>query len=218
MAEIEFSDANKKPAKRKRKRTSTGTEVALSKTKRKRSEDGPKSKYDVVDRDLIKQAKKDGDSLDEFEASIERLVRDRPQIREDEQFKVYYTMFKSVKKLSRKAARTAMVSPTGRNIYPLIQLYNQLRDLVADIRALKNITELTYQIDEDVLVPYTQQTSAIFMEYYQSVRDLMNKDIPQDKLERNTSELKKITKQSGVSLQAAYATALQKTNFVLADQ
>lgn len=206
MAEVEFTSMKSK-----------GT--SLTPIKKKKKKDGETtSKYNVVDKDLIKKVKKDGDSLDEFEASIERLVRDRPQIREDEQFKVYYTMFKSVKKLSRKAAKTAMVSPTGRNIYPLIQLYNQLRDLVADIRALKNITELTYQIDEDVLVPYTQQTSAIFMEYYQSVRDLMNKDVPQEKLERNTTELKKITKQSGVSLQAAYATALQKTNYVLADQ
>ncbi len=46
----------------------------------------------------------------------------------------------------------------------------------------------------------------------------MNKDVPQEKIERNTVELKKITKQSGVALQAAYATALQKTNYVLADQ
>lgn len=211
MAELEFSDIGKKPKK------------ALSikkpkKKKKKKDDDGPKSKYNVVDRDLIKQVKKDGDSLDAFEDSIERLVSERPQIREDEQFQVYYTMFKSVKKLSRKASKTAMASPTGRNIYPLIQLYNQLRDLVADIRALKNITELTYQIDEDVLVPYTQQTAAIFMEYFQSVRDLMNKDVPQEKIERNTVELKKITKQSGVALQAAYATALQKTNYVLADQ
>lgn len=211
MAELEFSDIGKKPKK------------ALSikkpkKKKKKKDDDGPKSKYNVVDKDLIKQVKKDGDSLDAFEDSIERLVSERPQIREDEQFQVYYTMFKSVKKLSRKASKTAMASPTGRNIYPLIQLYNQLRDLVADIRALKNITELTYQIDEDVLVPYTQQTAAIFMEYFQSVRDLMNKDVPQEKIERNTVELKKITKQSGVALQAAYATALQKTNYVLADQ
>lgn len=211
MAELEFSDIGKKPKK------------ALSikkpkKKKKKKDDDGPKSKYNVVDRDLLKQVKKDGDSLDAFEDSIERLVSERPQIREDEQFQVYYTMFKSVKKLSRKASKTAMASPTGRNIYPLIQLYNQLRDLVADIRALKNITELTYQIDEDVLVPYTQQTAAIFMEYFQSVRDLMNKDVPQEKIERNTVELKKITKQSGVALQAAYATALQKTNYVLADQ
>lgn len=211
MAELEFSDIGKK------------TKKALSikkpkKKKKKKDDDGPKSKYNVVDRDLLKQVKKDGDSLDAFEDSIERLVSERPQIREDEQFQVYYTMFKSVKKLSRKASKTAMASPTGRNIYPLIQLYNQLRDLVADIRALKNITELTYQIDEDVLVPYTQQTAAIFMEYFQSVRDLMNKDVPQEKIERNTVELKKITKQSGVALQAAYATALQKTNYVLADQ
>lgn len=207
MAEVEFTNMKSK-----------GTGLSPLKKKKKRKDGESSSKYNVVDKDLIKKVKKDGDSLDEFEASIERIVADRPQIREDEQFKVYYTMFKSVKKLSRKAAKTAMVSPTGRNIYPLIQLYNQLRDLVADIRALKNITELTYQIDDDVLVPYTQQTSAIFMEYYQSVRDLMNKDVPQEKLERNTTELKKITKQSGVSLQAAYATALQKTNYVLADQ
>ena len=207
MAEVEFTNMKSK-----------GTGLSPLKKKKKRKDGESSSKYNVVDKDLIKKVKKDGDSLDEFEASIERIVADRPQIREDEQFTVYYTMFKSVKKLSRKAAKTAMVSPTGRNIYPLIQLYNQLRDLVADIRALKNITELTYQIDDDVLVPYTQQTSAIFMEYYQSVRDLMNKDVPQEKLERNTTELKKITKQSGVSLQAAYATALQKTNYVLADQ
>ena len=209
MAELEFSDIGKPKSLSIKK---------PKKKKKKKDDEGPKSKYNVVDKDLIKQVKKDGDSLDAFEDSIERLVNERPQIREDEQFQVYYTMFKSVKKLSRKASKTAMASPTGRNIYPLIQLYNQLRDLVADIRALKNITELTYQIDEDVLVPYTQQTAAIFMEYFQSVRDLMNKDVPQEKIERNTVELKKITKQSGVALQSAYATALQKTNHVLADQ
>lgn len=216
--EVELSGVAKKKKAVKRKAVKRTDPDKPKKKKKKSTDVAVPNSYDKVNKSLLRDAKKQGDSLDQFEASIEKLVAERPQIKEDEQFLVYYQMFKSVKKLSKKASKKAMESPTGRNIYPLIQLYNQLRELVADIRALKNITELTYQIDSDVLIPYTQEVSAIYMEYFQQVREIMTRDVPPELSERAITELKIATKASGVSLQSAYANALQITNQVLADQ
>lgn len=205
-----------KKKKKKKKVKSLEDEVVKKKKKKKKES----TSLSVAEK-RTKKHKKLKQSASVHASQLETLIQNNPQIKEHDQFQEYVYIFESLQGIARIKEEQCLDKDKGaqsKDIYALMQVYNQMRDVIADIRALRDISQVADQFGTDVLEPFAQTTASILMDFYQSVDQLARKSLTNEQIGAFTNALKIYTKASGISLQAAYEVSRNKTLEVLSDQ
>lgn len=92
----------------------------------------------------------------EFDAEYQRIlqstsVEDRDQIEE------YNLMFRKLQTISRTFEEKS-IKGSSKDVYALMKVYDQMREVIADMKALKDVTALADSIQQQALLPFAKST------------------------------------------------------------
>lgn len=170
-------DSETKPKKKKK------VEGEVKKKKKKSDSDEPKKKKKIKkassrDRDSILKAKsklkkhlpvekKSVNEVEEYEESEDNaaLLKEFEQIygehskslsvEDQEQMQEYFTMFHQLKTIARRF-EVKSKQGSSKDVYALMKIYDQMREIIADLKALKDISQVADKLQQDVLIPYSR--------------------------------------------------------------
>lgn len=113
--------------------------------------------------DRIAKSKKKASSLKtvvtaEVEA-VEKEIKQVDGLTENTWLKTYTLMFRKLKKIMRRIEDRVMDSEKAADIYALMALYNQMREVIADIRTIIDMSQNTQRIIDKVLYPMVRDIS-----------------------------------------------------------
>lgn len=143
----------------------------------------------------------------EFIEAIPDIVR-----QENEQIDEYIRMFEQLKKIVRKAENQYLDSGQGRDLYPLMQVYNQMRELIADLRALRDVGQLGEVISSEVVSPFAQMGGNIMIKMQQEIDAWIKSNSDDtDFIANSKAATDAILRRSAKEFQISYEAALNKT-------
>jgi len=177
-----------------------------------------KKRKPVTQGELMVRAEAKSEAIKGMDGIIEQIENERPQVKENAQFQEYVTMFETLKSIARVKEGHCLKGADSKDIYALMQVYNQMRDIIADLRALKDITMAAEDLEANVMQPFGQQSAAALMKFFQSVKNQAQKDLSDDKLITFLNQTKKFAKESGLDLQDALDNASDSIFRVLSEQ
>jgi hypothetical protein len=101
------------------------------------------------------------DDIESLDAQFVEVLSSLPESmqQENEQIAEYQRMFGKLKRLARMTERQILGNKSTRSIYPLMQVYREMREVIADMRALKDVGQLGSVLNEEVLTPFAQASA-----------------------------------------------------------
>lgn len=167
--------------KKKKKKKKIDTEDAPKKKKKKKSDgDEPKKKKKKAlsrDRESILKAKSKLKKQLPAEVKSVNTVEDiSPEeanalskqfetlygnhvgtlsVEDQEQMQEYFMMFHQLKTIARRF-EVKSKQGSSKDVYALMKIYDQMREIIADLKALKDISQIADKLQQDVLIPYSR--------------------------------------------------------------
>lgn len=138
---------------------------------------------------------------------FEKLVRSTIPPQEQDYIDEYIHMFRALKRMARQAERRCLSSGSSRDYYAYCTLLAQLREVIADIRTMSDLSNQSQLIVENVLQPMSQSIGqGVVNVFYQLKRLLRETSVPEE-TQFALSKLEELTKEQSKLLQHAYVTA-----------
>ena len=150
----------------------------------------------------------------EMEMEAQQYIEAIPDIirQENEQIDEYIRMFEQMKLIVRKAETTYLEKGQGRDLYPLMQVYNQMRELIADLRALRDVGQLGEVISSEVVSPFAQLGGNTMVKMTQEINAWIKSNCDDLSLIENSKEaIDGILRRAAKDFQISYEAALAKT-------
>ncbi|AXG66571.1 hypothetical protein JA13_168 [Dickeya phage vB_DsoM_JA13] len=150
----------------------------------------------------------------EMEDQAQVLIEAIPDIvrQENEQIDEYIRMFDQLKVIVRKAEDRYLDTGQGRDLYPLMQVYNQMRELIADLRALRDVGQLGEVISSEVVTPFAQLGGNSMVKMAQEINAWIKSNCDDLSLIENSKEaIDGILRRAAKDFQISYEAALNKT-------
>lgn len=132
-----------------------------------------------------------------------------------EQLNQYRHMFDKLISIARLLESNIESNKTSRDVYPLMQVYNQMREVIADMRALRDIGSMCDNINDEVLHPMVQSVAQDMGGTYQEIRALLTKMLTPQEAELIMQDVNKSFSSLASKLQITYEHTLDKTQRVL---
>ena len=198
--------------------TALETPVVVKKPKAAKPEKKKKEKPNAAKKEIEKKRKKKagpvtGTELATMEAQVGELMADIPDVikQENDQIAEYMIMFDKLRSMARECEAKYMAKKESRDIYALMQLYNQMREVIADLRALRDVTQLGDILNEEVLGPFAEASANSIVKIRQELLAWSNSHLSPDDLANFSEALDKIVKRNAKDIQTSYANGLGKT-------
>lgn len=111
------------------------------------------------------------EEADALAAEVEALQRDMPSLSGENQKQLdqYVHMFNRLQEISIILEEKIISTKTSRDVYPLMQTYNQMREVIADMRALRDVGAMGAMVNEEVMFPFMQSIAARTVEFYKDL-------------------------------------------------
>lgn len=177
-----------------------------------------KKKINAAQREIEKKVKKKagvptGLEIATMEAQVGELMADIPDIikQENEQIGEYLIMFDKLRAMARECEAKYMAKKESRDIYALMQLYNQMREVIADLRALRDVGQLGEILNTEVLGPLVESSANSIVKIRQELLAWSNGHLNPDDLANFSAALDKIIRRNAKDIQTAYEGSLNKT-------
>lgn len=172
-------DTEEKPKKKKVKKSVDTDSKPKKKKKKSSSEDKPKKVKKASSRDrasileakskLKKQLPAKSKSVNEIEevseAETSALSKQFDElygnhvgtlsVEDQEQMQEYFMMFHQLKTIARRF-EVKSKQGSSKDVYALMKIYDQMREIIADLKALKDISQIADKLQQDVLIPYSR--------------------------------------------------------------
>lgn len=143
----------------------------------------------------------------EYIEAIPDIVR-----QENEQIDEYIRMFEKMKLIVRKAENQYLQHGQGRDLYPLMQVYNQMRELIADLRALRDVGQLGEVISTEVVTPFAQLGGNGLVKMAQEINAWIKSNCDDlSMIENSKTAIEAILRRTAKDFQISYEAALNKT-------
>lgn len=149
-----------------------------------------------------------------MENEAQQYIEAIPDIvrQENEQIDEYIRMFEQLKLIVRKAEKQYLNSGQGRDLYPLMQVYNQMRELIADLRALRDVGQLGEVISTEVVTPFAQLGGNTMVKMVQEINAWIKSNCDDlSMIENSKTAIEAILRRSAKDFQISYEAALNKT-------
>ncbi len=138
--------------------------------------------------------------------------------RDNEQFQEYLMMFKACQKMARVIELRFEDRQSPRDVYPLMKLYEQMREIIADLRAIKDVTELGEVVNAEVISPLVESLGAVLIGYHQNVIAWINANCTNDQIANANHHLKKELQKTAKDMEQSYHNSLEKTMQIFAQE
>lgn len=175
-----------------------------------------KKKENAVDT-IKKKKKKDKKSLSNDIVALEgqfiEAMADVPDVikQENEQIAEYMTMFKQCQNMARLCEKNYKEKLQSRDIYALMQLYNQMREIIADLRALRDVGQLGEILNEEVLGPFAESSGTILVSVFHQVNAWNKKNLPIELVNAAQNAVENIVRRAAKDIEQSYQAGLTKT-------
>ena len=137
---------------------------------KRKSADDPKPQIDKPRKSLkakpgtssknVKQLplKKAATSVEDLDSQFIEVLSGIPDSvkQENEQIQEYLRMFSKLKRIARMTERQVIQNRSTRGIYPLMHVYREMREVIADLRALRDVGQMGEVLNDEVLNPFAQ--------------------------------------------------------------
>lgn len=192
------------PKKKKKTELATSSEEKVKKKKKK------KGSLEVAKK---KQAKLQAAITEEL-AMIENL----PPVastQEQQQLDEYLHMFRKLAKLIRKAEKQCMKSGQSRDYYALCTLMSQQREVIADIRAVSDMSGQVAQLESNVLQPMARSIGQNMLDGFYQMKALIVNVCKPEETQFALNKLNEVTTEQGKFLQAQYQNAVERVSQIM---
>jgi hypothetical protein len=125
------------------------------------------------------ETKQANNTVEVLEQSFDNLVERIPNALEEEQEQIsqYRMMFDNLCTMTRVLETSFKEKPTDRTMYAIIKAYGELREIIADMRALADFSHHSDMIRSDIVNPLAEGCAAGFVEYHKAVIGLLRSSI-----------------------------------------
>ena len=207
MAEIEIGSLITGAPTRTRSKSRSTREAAAPQPAPTRSAPKPKPKPK-------KKAKPDLAALKREAESVMSSMTELPD-EEAAQLEQYQHMFTTLVDIAQALETRILGSTNSRDVYPLMQTYNQIREVIADMRALRDMGSIGDRVNQEILYPFVQSAAKDAGEFYQSITRQCKRLLPPELFEQVDLLLREEFQAYGGKLQASYTGFLDKTATLL---
>lgn len=130
--------------------------------------------------------------------------------RDNDQFQEYLTMFNQCAYMARKIEERFKDRTSPRDVYPLMKLYEQQREIIADLRAIRDVTELGSVIDTEVLSPMVESIAASFIGLHQAVLAWNNANLDTNQIANAKVHFDHLLRKHAKDIQQSYQASSEK--------
>lgn len=130
--------------------------------------------------------------------------------RDNEQFVEYLQMFKQCQNIARAIEERFEDRKSPRDVYPLMKIYEQMREIIADLRAIKDVTELGEVINEEVIGPMVENVATILIGFHQSILAWNNSNLDANQIASAKHTFDQLLGKSAKEVEQAYHSSLDK--------
>ena len=182
-----------------------------------KEEKAPKKKKKENPVDVIKKKKNKNKKLSTdivaLEGELMQVMDEIPDVikQENEQIAEYMVMFKQCQNMSRICEQAYEEKKQSRDIYALMQLYNQMREIIADLRALRDVSQLADILNEEVMGPFAESAGTILVGVFHSINAWNKKNLPVELIAGAQNQTQTIIRNAAKDIEQAYQAGLAKT-------
>jgi hypothetical protein len=168
------------------------------------------------DKKLVKQKQKKLERrLEKRKAAIVETSIDLNLLPENtserEYFDEYAHIFKSLRKLTRIAEKQYQKSKLSRDIYSLCTLYSQMRECIADLRSIQDLSQQSEKIIAEILDPMMRSMGESLVEMFFLIEKSMREQVKSDKQFQELQRiLKEIFAKQALKIQGSNDNAKQR--------
>lgn len=177
-----------------------------------------KPKVNAAKAEIEKKRKKKtgvatGQEVALMEAQMGELMAEIPDAikQENDQIAEYMIMFNKLRDMARICEEKYMLKKESRDIYALMQIYNQMREVIADLRALRDVSQLGEILNIEVLGPLVEASANSVVKIRQELLAWSNGHLNPDDLANFSAALDKIIRRNAKDIQTSYEGSLTKT-------
>jgi hypothetical protein len=146
---------------------------------------------------------------------IARMKKKSEKSNEDDHLQVYMDMYTQLRRIIKRTEKGCMKSKTGQGAYQLATLYTQLRETIADIRNLTDLSDHADLLIEKVMRPLfttmVQNTSNSMYTIKLKIKDKLR----EKRVRRTFEDIDEITIEAGKNLQDLYDRSCQDIKKIL---
>jgi hypothetical protein len=206
--EVEVDDGDELPVRKKKKKRPVEVEydepVEEKKVKKKKKVNVTelKSKAVALRTDVAIEAQ-----------NIEQEIAERKeqQLTDNTWMTTYEVMFKKLRRIMRNVENKVLNSDSGSNdIYALMALYNQMREVIADIRSMMDLTQNTQRIIDQVLYPLIRDISNNYVDAIFLINKNLRANVDSNKYIEMKAATDECLKEHAKYIQAAYEKSSEK--------
>jgi hypothetical protein len=206
--EVEVDDGDELPVRKKKRKRPVEVEydepVEEKKVKKKKKVNVTelKSKAVALRTDVAIEAQ-----------NIEQEIAERKeqQLTDNTWMTTYEVMFKKLRRIMRNVENKVLNSDSGSNdIYALMALYNQMREVIADIRSMMDLTQNTQRIIDQVLYPLIRDISNNYVDAIFLINKNLRANVDSNKYIEMKAATDECLKEHAKYIQAAYEKSSEK--------
>lgn len=163
---------------------------------------------------IAKKSKKSRDLPDSsvFDEGIEVISALPSQLMQDnEQVAEMVRMFNKLRKMATTLEGKFEENPSPQTVYALLKIYDQVRECIADLRALRDISQMGQLLNDEVITPLIQSVASGVSTMYQNIKMDMNKSLPPEYIKLLTSILDSHVQYVATDIEESYQRSLLKT-------
>lgn len=175
-----------------------------------------KSGLSKNDKQLVKKKQKKLERrLEKRKAAIVETAIDLDLLPENtserEYFDEYAHIFKSLQKLTRIAEKQYQKSKMSRDIYSLCTLYSQMRECIADLRSIQDLSQQSENIISVIIDPMMKSMGESLVEMFFLIEKSMREQVKSDKqFQELQRQLKEIFAKQALKIQGSNDQAKQR--------
>ena len=153
------------------------------------------------------------DDIESLDAQFVEVLSSLPESmqQENEQIAEYQRMFGKLKRLARMTERQILGNKSTRGIYPLMQVDREMREVIADMRALKDVGQLGSVLNEEVLTPFAQASAGSLVTLHQGILAAIKTHCHPDAMPYMINAADSLVRQAATEVQTSYAKSLERT-------
>lgn len=152
-----------------------------------------------------------------LESDMEEIDAQAEEFADSTWVNTYHVMFRKLRKIMRATENRVVDSEKAADIYALMALYNQMREVIADLRSMIDLSQNTQRIIDQVLYPLTRDISNNYVDSIYKTMKSLRMHVDGDKFAELRTELEKVMGEHGKYIQAAYEKSSQRLSDLLED-
>lgn len=143
------------------------------------------------------------------------LTLPTPSVDEKEYLIEYVHLFRTLRKMIRKSEARYMEGSTSKEVYALMTMYSQLREVISDIRSISDMTQHADTLIQGAVQPSISNIAQHLVDMFYHIRVLIREVGKDDQIQYSLSKIDDMMRDSGMLLQDQYTQISNKIHDIL---